>query len=102
MVSLILLELEVDQFLLGMDWLRVFDGMLKAMDKLNRLIPDIEVLDADDMAWPGVCTPHSSFFQHKSHDDLPLIKRADIENHNLDGGLWVIINNKVYDVQDFR
>lgn len=101
-VSLIMLEQEVEQFLVTMDWLRVFDSMLKAMDKVNRLVPDVEVFDVDDMAWPGMSTPQSSVFPHKNYDDLPLIKRADIENHNMDGGLWIIISNKVYDVQDFR
>lgn len=101
-VSLIMLEQEIEQFLITMDWLRVFDGILKAIDKLNRLTPDIEIFDADDLAWPGICTPQSSLFQHKNYEDLPLIKRADVENHNMDGGLWIIINNKVYDVQDFR
>lgn len=97
-----MLEQEVEQFLVSMDWLRVFDGVLKTLDKLNRLIPDMEIFDVDDMAWPGLCTPQSSLFPHKNYEDLPLIKRADIENHNMDGGLWIILNNKVYDVQDFR
>lgn len=26
---------------------------------------------------------------HKLHDDLPLIRKADLENHNLDGGRYV-------------
>lgn len=101
-VSLILLEQEVDQFLITMDWIRVFDCILKAVDKLNKLIPDIEIYDADDISWPGVFAPHSAITMQKNHDELPLIKGADVENHNLDGGLWTIINNKVYDVQDFR
>ena len=35
-------------------------------------------------------------------EDLPLIRKADVENHNKDGGMWVVIRGKVYDVQDFR
>ena len=31
-----------------------------------------------------------------------MIRRADLENHNRDGGLWIVIDRKVYDVQDFR
>lgn len=85
-----------------MDWLRVFDSMLSALDKLNKLSSDIEAGDADDMAWPGVLLSRTAYPSQKSLDDLPLIKKADLENHNLDGGLWVVINNKVYDVQDFR
>jgi len=33
---------------------------------------------------------------------MPLIHRSDFENHNKDGGLWLIINDKVYDIQDFK
>lgn len=31
-----------------------------------------------------------------------MIRKADLENHNKDGGLWVVIHGKVYDVQDFK
>ena len=31
-----------------------------------------------------------------------MIRKADLENHNKDGGLWIVVNGKVYDVQDFR
>ena len=35
-------------------------------------------------------------------EDVPQIRKADLENHNKDGGLWVVIHGKVYDVQDFK
>jgi Cytochrome b5-like Heme/Steroid binding domain. len=38
----------------------------------------------------------------KALEDLPMIRRADLENHNRDGGLWIVVDRKVYDVQDFR
>ena len=38
----------------------------------------------------------------KAPEDLPMIRRADLENHNRDGGLWIVVDRKVYDVQDFR
>jgi cytochrome b involved in lipid metabolism len=34
--------------------------------------------------------------------ELPMLWKADIDNHNKDGGLWIIIHDKVYDVLDFR
>lgn len=34
--------------------------------------------------------------------NLTWIHRADFENHNKDGGLWLIINGRVYDIQDFK
>lgn len=38
----------------------------------------------------------------KNPEEMTLIRKADIENHNRDGGLWVLVNNKVYDIQDLR
>lgn len=101
-VSLILLQQEIGMFLISCDWLQIFDGVLLALDKLCKLTSDIEASDADDIAWPGVMLSRSNNSIHKNIEDLPLIRKADIENHNQDGGLWVIINNKVYDIQDFR
>lgn len=37
-----------------------------------------------------------------SSEDLTVIRECDLYNHNHDGGLWIVINGKVYDVQDFR
>ncbi len=31
-----------------------------------------------------------------------LFVRADLENHNKDGGLWVVVEGRVYDVQDWK
>lgn len=89
-------------FLVSMNWLNVFSEVLKSLDKLNRFLSEIESYDADDMAWPGITQNKMTHVSHKVYDDLPLIRKADLENHNLDGGRWVIVNNKVYDVQDFR
>lgn len=100
-VSLILLEQEVEMFLSSLNWLNIFDEPLKSLDKLCRLIPDVEAFDNDDISWPGV-TQNRPVFPQKTLDDLPLIRKADLENHNRDGGLWVVLNNKVYDIQDFR
>ncbi|XP_050303138.1 E3 ubiquitin-protein ligase HERC2 [Anthonomus grandis grandis] len=102
LVSLILLEQELDMFLTSMDWLGTFRDILKFLDKLCRIAPDIETLDLDDISWPGVSQAKPSQISHKLHDDLPLIRKADLENHNSDGGRWLVLNNRVYDVQDFR
>ena len=34
--------------------------------------------------------------------EAAIIRKADLENNNKDGGLWIVINGKVYDVQDWR
>lgn len=41
-------------------------------------------------------------FQHKPSEDVVMIRQADLENHNKDGGMWVVIHGKVYDVHDFK
>ena len=38
----------------------------------------------------------------KNLDDVQIIRKADLENHNKDGGLWVVIHGKVYDVHEFK
>ncbi|XP_074029211.1 E3 ubiquitin-protein ligase HERC2 [Leptinotarsa decemlineata] len=100
--SLILLEQEVSMFLTSLNWLNVFIEVLKSLDKLCRLMPDIQLHDLDDIAWPGITQTRPNNMSHKLNEELPLIRQADLENHNLDGGRWIVINNKVYDIQDFR
>ena len=41
-------------------------------------------------------------YSQKSFDDVQMIRKVDLENHNKDGGLWVVIHGKVYDIQDFK
>jgi E3 ubiquitin-protein ligase HERC2 len=101
-VSLILLESEVNMFLTSVNWLNLFGETVKSLDKLCRLSPEVEAFDIDDISWRGVSQTRQTHHCHKSYDDLPLIRKADLDNHNMDGGLWVLVNNKVYDVQDFR
>jgi E3 ubiquitin-protein ligase HERC2 len=31
-----------------------------------------------------------------------VIQKADLENHNKEGGLWVVIHGKVFDLQEFK
>ena len=49
---------------------------------------------------PG--TPVSLQSEPLSPEELPLIRKADLENQNKDGGLWVVIDGKVYDLKDFH
>ncbi|CAH1128754.1 unnamed protein product [Ceutorhynchus assimilis] len=102
LVSLILLEQELDMFLISLDWLATFKETLNCLDKLCNVSPDIENLDFDDISWPGVSQAKPPITTHKPHDDLPLIRKSDLENYNSDGGRWLVLNNKVYDIQDFR
>lgn len=53
--------------------------------------------------WCGFCS--GSFFTGqscKNNEEVSLIRKADLENHNKDGGFWTIIDGKVYDIKDFQ
>lgn len=38
----------------------------------------------------------------RSNEEVTLIRKADLENHNKDGGFWTVIDGKVYDIKDFQ
>lgn len=49
--------------------------------------------------------PLGSFFTGQSsrnNEEVMLIRKADLENHNKDGGFWTVIDGKVYDIKDFQ
>ena len=41
-------------------------------------------------------------FTAKTHEGLAPIRKADVDNHNADGGSWIIIHDRVYDVHAFQ
>lgn len=49
---------------------------------------------------------HAGFFfngsSSKNNEEVSLIRKADLENHNKDGGFWTVIDGKVYDIKDFQ
>lgn len=47
---------------------------------------------------PGHLGQGQSMFSH----DSPYIRKADLENHNRDGGLWVVVDGRVYDIHDLK
>ena len=78
---------------------------LQSLDNFNKLSPGLERDDLDDMSWPRINrygSNISSTHLHKSDSECPSIRKADLENHNLDKGHWIVIRGKVYDVQDFK
>ncbi|XP_048453850.1 E3 ubiquitin-protein ligase HERC2 [Rhincodon typus] len=77
-------------------------GLLEHLDRFNQLAPGKERDDNDDLAWPGIM---GSFFTNQSsrnNEEVTLIRKADLENHNKDGGFWTVIDAKVYDIKDFQ
>uniref|UniRef100_A0A3Q2Y7Y6 E3 ubiquitin-protein ligase HERC2 n=1 Tax=Hippocampus comes TaxID=109280 RepID=A0A3Q2Y7Y6_HIPCM len=76
-------------------------GLLEHLDRFNHLAPGHEKDDNEDLAWPGIM----SFFtgqSSKNNEEVSLIRKADLENHNKDGGFWTVINGRVYDIKDFQ
>jgi E3 ubiquitin-protein ligase HERC2 len=99
-VGLIVIHSSRFDFLQNFDW-SIFTPLLKALDEFNKLTIDGDVLDSDDMGWPGVvnrCVNKTV----PIFEDIPTIRQCDIENHILDGGNWIIFNGNVYDVKDYQ
>lgn len=100
--SLVMLHEEVPLLMHSENWLYLLLPLLDSLEGFNRFIPGLENEDEDDIAWPGIPNTISGSAKSKSGEELPFIRKADLENHNRDGGLWILINNKVYDIQDLR
>ena len=88
---------------------------LSHLDAFNTLAPAVSKDDSDDIWWSNVkysAAYPSSTSATLAQTDKPefgsdgsgvnIVRKADLENHNKDGGLWIVIDGKVYDVQDFR
>ena len=91
---------------------------LLALDSFNKLAPAVNKEDGDDLFWQTNNGMRYHPTDSKTNSDgaidgtmegntaivtqAPNIRKADLENHNKDGGLWVVINRKVYDIQDFK
>ncbi|XP_015113813.1 E3 ubiquitin-protein ligase HERC2 [Diachasma alloeum] len=103
-ICLILLQVDNSLLLHGMNWMEILAPVLDILDQFNRLAPTFEKDDADDLSWPGIIAPQQGNTSRQAlsiPEEPALIRWADLENHNRDGGLWIVVNNNVYDVQDF-
>ena len=90
--------------------------VLRLLANLIRLLPEQAEMEKEALAWPGMFawtktarsgeTSGSDLLNNPSSiplvQSLPVIRRAEFENHNKDGGLWLVIDGKVYDIQDFK
>merc|ERR1712079_361551 len=82
-------------------WLQMFD-------QFNGIAPGVDKEDMDDMSWPGSAKYKSQTNQSRRdteqgcNNDVTLMRKADLENHNKDGGQWIVIGGQVYDIEDFR
>ncbi|XP_042145750.1 E3 ubiquitin-protein ligase HERC2 isoform X2 [Ixodes scapularis] len=103
LLSLILLETSAPEATQAAQVVPTLSPLLESLDCFNRLAPGSHLEDSQDLSWPGVgggtLTPPPS---QRMSDDIMTLRRVDIENHNRDGGFWLVIRGKVYDVQEFR
>lgn len=103
-LHLTLLHLESPQ-LMAQIYLTPLTCWLQTLDGFNKVAPGLDREDKDDLLWPNthkfgqINGRHGS--KNTSELDVLNIRRADLENHNKDGGLWTVIKGKVYDVQDY-
>uniref|UniRef100_A0A3Q3AXX1 E3 ubiquitin-protein ligase HERC2 n=1 Tax=Kryptolebias marmoratus TaxID=37003 RepID=A0A3Q3AXX1_KRYMA len=77
-------------------------GLLEHLDRFNHLAPGHERDDNEDLAWPGIMGSFFTGQNSKNNEEVSLIRKADLENHNKDGGFWTVIDGKVYDIKDFQ
>ncbi|KAK8398901.1 hypothetical protein O3P69_004178 [Scylla paramamosain] len=96
-VSLLVVCVHSSNVVLSCDLISPLLALLEPLDRFNQLAPGADREDTEDMAWPGIIVNTI-----KQTEEMPVIRKADLENHNKDGGLWIVVNGKVYDVQEFR
>ncbi|XP_060089857.1 E3 ubiquitin-protein ligase HERC2 isoform X3 [Heteronotia binoei] len=77
-------------------------GLLEHLDRFNHLAPGKERDDNEDLAWPGIMGSFFTGQNCRNNEEVTLIRKADLENHNKDGGFWTVIDGKVYDIKDFQ
>nr|XP_057930110.1 E3 ubiquitin-protein ligase HERC2 isoform X4 [Doryrhamphus excisus] len=77
-------------------------GLLEHLDRFNHLAPGHERDDNEDLAWPGIMGSFFTGQSSKNNEEVSLIRKADLENHNKDGGFWTVIDGRVYDIKDFQ
>ncbi|XP_012867362.1 PREDICTED: E3 ubiquitin-protein ligase HERC2 [Dipodomys ordii] len=77
-------------------------GLLEHLDRFNHLAPEKERDDHEELAWPGIMESFFTGQNCRNNEEVTLIRKADLENHNKDGGFWTVIDGKVYDIKDFQ
>jgi E3 ubiquitin-protein ligase HERC2 len=75
---------------------------LQSLDLFNRLAPAADREDGDDLLWPGSNRYSAKTFgAGENVQEVTNIRKADLENHNKDGGLWIVIKVKYFDEKHF-
>ena len=98
-ISLLLLQMENQTLFAKVEIIPSLTCIMECVDKFNITAPGHEKEESDELYWPGFLHQQAAA---RTPEELPVIRKADLENHNKDGGLWIVIKGKVYDVQDWR
>ncbi|XP_026277054.2 E3 ubiquitin-protein ligase HERC2 [Frankliniella occidentalis] len=101
-VCLTLLQQSLPLLLHTVDWLQLLGPLLDALDKLNRLAPQLDAAEHEDLSWPGVPVLGPLYGDSSGPDALPLVRGVDVENNNRDGGRWVRVGMRVYDMTESK
>lgn len=54
LISLLVLKKKIPLILHHVDWLHLFMPLLEALEKFNRLTPNLDKEDSEDISWPGI------------------------------------------------
>lgn len=112
-VCLTLLQFHAPMVLYAADVVSLLTGLLEHLDKVNSFAPGLHQDEAEELAWPSISdlsdidfekkpTPPLMSISQRYFDDFPCVRKSDLENHNKDGGLWVVIQGRVYDIHDLK
>ena len=97
-VGLLLLQIENPTIFNRTEVIPGLTCLLESLDSLNVIAPGHEREETEELVWPGYLHGQGS----RWNEEVPTIRRADMENHNKDGGHWAVIRGRVYDMQDWR
>uniref|UniRef100_A0A2C9K806 HECT-type E3 ubiquitin transferase n=1 Tax=Biomphalaria glabrata TaxID=6526 RepID=A0A2C9K806_BIOGL len=99
---LVLLQVRCPQVMQVSRASQILSQLLDDLDYFNHLAPGTDKEDTEDLAWPGVWSYCLEKYSSQATEDIQMIRKADLENHNKDGGHWIVIHGKVYNVQSFK
>jgi E3 ubiquitin-protein ligase HERC2 len=102
-LSMILLQAHHPSVAQKSEGICLLRDLLIPINRFNQLAPGCYKEDELDMTWlRTVDNTEASFNNQNVNDDVPLIRKEDLENHNKEGGLWIVIHGCVYNAQEFK
>ncbi|GAB0100562.1 Probable E3 ubiquitin-protein ligase HERC2 [Sergentomyia squamirostris] len=103
LIGLVLIHKDCPVILTSFEWIKVFTPLLTALDNVNRLICENEIQNADDMGWPAIlCRGTQKQMAAAPPEESNIIRKSDLENHNLSGGQWIVMNGFVYNIEGYE